>query len=149
MAWWDKTGLIGRTVTRAPLVLAAATTPIFSIAGGRIMLTSIIGAITTLIGGAANVYLQLNPTIVTSTVTALCNPLNINARPVGDFLGITGVPGDPMIPVTTGCAIPSMLAPMVISIGDIEFVCDAAPGGAVLWTVTYLPIEDNAYIIAA
>lgn len=148
MAWWEKIGL-GRRVTRAILVLAAATTAIFSIAGGRILLTSILGEITTVIGGAANVYLQANPTVATSTTTALCAALNINAFPVGDILGITGVPGDAMIPAAAGSAIPVLTMPVIVSIGDIEFVCDAAPGGAVLWTVTYTPLEDAAYVVAA
>jgi hypothetical protein len=148
MAWWDKIGA-GRTLTRATLVLAAATTAIFSIAGGRILLQNILGVVTTLVGGAANVYLQANPTVATATTTALCAALNINARPVGDILGITGVPTDPMLPVATGSAVPSMTMPVVISTGDIEFVCDAAPGGAVQWTITYQPIDDGAYAVAA
>jgi len=148
MAWWDKIGN-GRMIERATLVLAAATTPIFSIAGGRILLTNIIGTITTLIGGAANVYLQVNPTVATATTTPLCAALNINAYPVGDILGITGVPGDAMIPAATGSAIPSLTMPVVIPIGDIEFVCDAAPGGAVQWSIWYRPLDDAAYAVAA
>jgi len=148
MAWWDKVGN-GRMVTRATLVLAAATTAIFSVAGGRVLLTNIIGTITTLIGGVANVYLQLNPTVATAATTALCAALNIDAYAVGDILGITGVPGDAMIPAATGSAIPAPTMPVILTVGDIEFVCDAAPGGAVQWEVWYKPLDDAGYVVAA
>lgn len=148
MAWWERLGA-GRMVTRATLVLAAATTPIFTVAGGRVLLTNIIGSITTLIGGAANYYLQHNPTVATSTVAALCAALNINAYPVGDLLGITGVPTDAMIPGAAAGAVPAMTMPVVLTVGQIEAVCDAAPGGAVLWTVWYKPLDDAGYVVAA
>lgn len=148
MAWWDKIGN-GRMIERATLVLGIATTPLFSVAGGRILLTNIIGTITTLIGGAANVFLQANPTVATATTTALCAALNINACPVGNILGITGVPSDAMIPAVTGSVIPTPTMPVVIPIGDIEFVCDAAPGGAVQWSIWYKPLDDAAYAVAA
>ena len=148
MAWWDRLGT-GRSVARATLVLAAATTAIFTIAGGRVLLTNIIGSITTVIGGAANYYLQHNPTVVTSTTAALCAALNINAYDVGDVLGITGIPTDAMIPGAAAGSAPSMTMPMILTAGAIEAVCDAAPGGAVLWTVWYKPLDDAGYVVAA
>ena len=148
MAWWDRMG-VGRMVARATLVLAAATTAIFTVAGGRVIITNIIGNITTLIGGAANYYLQHNPTVATSTTTVLCAPTNINAYPVGDLVGITGIPTDALIPGAMASALPSMTVEVVLPVGNIEAVCDAAPGGAVLWTVWYKPLDDAGYVVAA
>lgn len=148
MAWWDRVG-VGRRVARATLVLAIATTAIFTVAGGRVLLTNIIGSITTLIGGAANYSLQHNPTVATATTAPLCAALNINAYPVSDVLGITGIPTDAMIPAPSGGALPGMTMPVVLTEGQIEAVCDAAPGGAVLWTVWYKPLDDAGYVVAA
>ena len=148
MAWWDKIGL-GRSVTRATLVLAAATTAIFTVAGGRVLITNVVGVITTLIGGVANYYLQHNPTVATSTTTALCTPLNINAYPVGDLLGITGVPTDAMVPGAAAGVLPGMTVPVVLPVGNVEAVCDAAPGGAVQWSIWYKPLDNAGYVVAA
>lgn len=148
MAWWDRIGA-GRMVTRATRILAAETFAIFTVAGGRVLLTNIVGSITTLIGGAANYSLQFNPTVATATTTALCVATNINAYPIGDVLGITGVPTDGLIPGAAGGAIPSMTMPVMLTAGAIELICDAAPGGAVLWTVWYKPLDDAGYVVAA
>lgn len=149
MAWWEKLGSGKRIVRAATLTLAAATTPLFTVLGGKVQLTAIIGTITTIIGGAANYLLQFNPTVGTATTTPLCIATNINAYPVGDLLGITGVPIDPMIPVPTGGGMPGMTMPWILPTGQIEAVCDAAPGGAVLWELFYKPLDNAAYVIAA
>lgn len=148
MAWWDKAGT-GSLVSRAEIGLTIATTAIFSVAGGRVLLTSIVGVISTLVAGAANVRLQLNPTVATATTTNLCAALNINAFPVGDIVTITGVPTDAMIPVAAGAALPNMTMPVVLTVGDIEFVCDAAVGGGVTWSIWYKPLDDAGCVVAA
>lgn len=148
MAWWDRIGN-GRMVTRATVVLAGATADIFNVTGGRIILTNIVGSVTVIVGGAANVYLQADPTVATSATAPLCASLDINGYDVGDLLGITGVPTDAMVPPVAGGAIVAPTMKMIIQTGTIEFVCDAAPGGAVLWTVWYKPLDDGASVVAA
>ncbi|KKN14265.1 hypothetical protein LCGC14_0997760 [marine sediment metagenome] len=148
MAWWDKIGN-GRLVTRAAVTLASATTNIFDVTGGRIILTKIVGSITVIVGGAANVSLQADPTVATSTTAPLCADLDINGYDVGDLLGITGVPTDAMVPPIAGGAIVAPTMQMIIQTGTIEFVCDAAPGGAVLWTVWYQPLDNGASVAAS
>ena len=148
MAWWDRIGN-GRLVARATVTLAGATTDIFNVTGGRILLTNIVGSITVIVGGAANVYLQADPTVATSATAPLCASLDINGYDVGDLLGITGIPTDAMVPPVAGGAIVAPTMKMIIQTGAIEFVCDAAPGGAVLWTVWYKPLDDGASVVAA
>lgn len=153
MAWWDKAGP-GLSVTRAAVVLAAATTPIFNIFSGRILLTQIVGVVTVIIGGGGpnNVLLQSNPTLATIPTSPLCALLNINAYTVGSLLSITGVPTDAMLPPAAAGAgaVPAMTMELILPIGVIEFVDSlAAAGGAVQWTIWYKPLDDGAYVVAS
>lgn len=147
MAWWDKAGT-GRVVSRAEIALTNATTAIFSVAGGRVLLTSVVGAISTLCGNG-NIRLQLNPTAGTATTTNLCANLNVNTFNVDDILTITGVPTDAMIPAAAGSSLPNMTMPVILTVGNIEYVCDAAVVGGITWSVWYKPLDDAGYIIAA
>ena len=148
MAWWDRIGN-ERMVSRATVALAAITTDIFTVAGGRIILTHIVGNVTTIVGGAANVSLTTDPLVGTAGAVALCTALDINGYDVGDLLGITGVPTDAMVPPVAGGAIVAPTMRMIIQTGTIDFVCDAAPGGAVQWEVWYIPLDDGASVVAA
>jgi len=89
---------LGQTVERATAVITTpAAMDLFTISGGRILVTQILGEITTVIENiAANVYLQADPT--TGTTRNMCAALNIQAYAEGDLLDITGVNTDPMIP---------------------------------------------------
>jgi len=148
MAWWENLGM-GQRLARATLVLANATTPIFTITGGRILLTAIFGQITTLIGGAAAYRLQHDPLVGTGTTANLCANTDINAYPVGDQLGITGVPTDALLPAAAAGAVPGMTMPVELPPGDIEVVCATAPGGAVLWTIWFKTLDSGARVVAA
>ena len=148
MAWWDNLGQ-GQRVQRVTLILAAATTAIFTITGGRVLITSILGMITTLIGGAAAYRLQFNPTEATATTANLCANLDINAYPVGDQLGITGIPTDPMLPAVSGGGVPGVTMPVALTTGQIEVVCATAPGGAVQWTMWFKTLDNEARVVAA
>lgn len=151
MAWWDKAGP-GAQVTATVVELTVATPTIFTIGGGRVLLTAIVGVIGEgAVGGACNVFLRLDPTAIvgTATITALCAARNIVGYPVGDLLTITGVPGDPMVPVAAAGAVPSMTMPVVLTQGDLEFCIDAAVVGNVIWTAWYKPLDPAGYILAA
>jgi len=148
MAWWDKIGQ-GVRVQRVTYQLAVtAGLAMFSVAGGRILLTSIIGEITEIVNALCNVSLQVNPT--TGTTTVLCAPLNVNTYVVGDAVTITGVPTDAMIPAAGSSALPMMTLPVMIPIGDIEIVSSAAPGtGQIQFTLWYKTLDDAGYVVAA
>jgi len=150
MAWWDKLGQ-GIRVQRVTYQLAiTAGLAMFSVAGGRVLLTAIVGEITEVVNALCNVSLQANPTVATATTTVLCAPLNVNGYTVGNAVTITGVPTDAMIPAVMGSALPMMTLPVMIPIGDIEIVSSAAPGtGQIQLTLWYKPLDDAGYVVAA
>src|SRR6185312_4831208 len=90
-------GTHGILVNRATASLPATTTAsLFTISTGRILLTSIVGEVTTVIQTQAdNTKLQFDPTDAGATQD-LCAVLDITADAVGTMYSITGTPGTAM-----------------------------------------------------
>lgn len=124
-----------------------SSTPIFTIAGGRVRVTQILGEITTGASNTTNVQLQSNPTTGATAVMSLV--LAAGALEVGTLLGITGVVGDAMYGVSAGLAT-GQHQDVILPIGAIEFTVSAgAVTISVKWSVFYTPIDDGASITVA
>lgn len=139
---------LGFRVDRATGVLAqGADLSIFTITVGRILLTMIIGEVTTVIQTQANAtLLKLNPT-ATGADQDMCASLDITADAVGALYTISGTVGDALrddLLIGIG-----MTFPMILSEGIIELECAASNTGSVQWTAFYLPIDQGAVLVAA
>ena len=139
---------LGMTVERATAVLTAATVPIFTISGGRIKVTQIIGEITTVMENIAIlVRLQANPT--SGTTRNLCANLDIDTYAEGDLLGITGVNTDAMLPPATSGVVEAQTMGVIVQEGTIDIISAAAPTGSIKWTLKYIPLDEGASVAAA
>jgi len=139
---------LGQTVERATAVITAATVPIFTVSGGRIVVKQIIGEITTVIQVlATNVRLNAVPTL--GTARNLSANLNISGYAAGDLLGITGINTDAMIPPASGGALEEQTMGVIVQEGVINLISDAAPTGSVKWTLKWVPLDDGAAVAAA
>lgn len=139
---------LGRKVDRATAALPqTAAGTLFAVTGGRIALTSIVGEVTTVIQTQANAAkLQSVPT-VGSTVD-LCATLDITAKEVGALLGITGLFSDALVGANAGATVLPRNA-LIIPVGAIKLNCAASNTGAVKWSITYVPLDDAATVVAA
>ena len=138
---------LGNSVSKATGTLSAADIPLFTIAGGRIVLTALIGEVTTAVTAPNSSKLQLNPTV--GAVNAdLCAALDIGSTdtPVGNLLAITGIPGDAMIRAAGLARIQTNW--LVLDEGQIEQV-SAGADGAITWKASWLPYDDGATLVAA
>lgn len=136
---------LGMRVDRAAATHAAATTPYFTITTGAVLMTGLIGEITVASGANACSW-QTNPT--TGANTPVCAALDINPALVGDALTISGVGSDAMIyGAAAGLGMMSVKG-VILPIGTLDFIA-AAADGATLWTLYYIPLEDDAYVVAA
>jgi hypothetical protein len=126
--------------------------PLFTITGGPILVTSIVGIVTTVIaGGAVNGTLQATTTEPAATV-ALSTTVAITDDAAGTsyrFVGAGGVltpdtNGAKIIdPVTVGdCA-------FLIPIGNINFLGSAARTGNIKWYMIYKPLSPNSVVTVA
>jgi hypothetical protein len=141
-------GLLGLHVARATATLPQTTAhALYTIAGGRIALTAIIGEVTTIIQNQANnTKLVANPT--TGTDVDLCAVLNIAADEVGCLYGITGLTSDALVGSNAGAA-PLQRNLLVLPEGTLDLNCAASNTGSVAWDLWYVPIDDGATVTAA
>lgn len=139
---------LGSKVDRATAALPqTAAGTLFTVTGGRIALTSIVGEVTTVIQTQANnTKLQSVPTV--GTTVDLCAVLDITAKEVGALFGITGLFSDALVGGTAGATVLPR-NPIIIPVGAIKLNCAASNTGAVKWSITYVPLDDAASVAAA
>lgn len=132
-------------VTKAAAILPqTGDGTLFTVSGGRVILASIVGEVTTVIETQANASLiKINPTV--GADVDLCAALDITADAVGTIYTITGTLGDVMAVATSG-AIVHQAAPLILAVGVIELECAASNTGAIKWTLKYLPYDDGAIV---
>lgn len=127
----------------------AAAVPLFNIKGGRVLLTMILGEVTTAIAAGANTFkLVSNPTAA-GTTTDLCATLDIDADPIGTMYSVSGAPATALVRGENGNVQGMSVRGVVLPIGAIEAVSQADVAGSMKWTAFYIPIDDGAYLEAA
>lgn len=138
---------LGTEALRATAALPASTTAaIFTVAGGRCLITSITGEVTTAIQAqACTLKMQANPTATGASVD-MCATLDVNGLAVATILGITGTFATAL---QSGLAIVGQLTPTVVQAGTIDLVTSATNTGSVKWSCKYHPLEAGATIVAA
>ena len=139
---------LGHRLVRPTSTLPQTTAfAIFNIVGGNVLMTLLIGRITTILGAVGNMSIEENPTVGTTEV--LCAVVAAGAYAQDDLMGITGVPADAMVPSATG-GIPGMTTQgVVLRVGTLDWRLSASSTGAMEWTVFYIPLEVGAYMSVA
>lgn len=137
-------GVLGITVSKSTGTLAATTVPLFTIAGGLVAVTSIIGRVTTAITVANSYKLQHNPTAGTTVDLCAATDIGTTDTIVGEIFVVSGVRA-------TGLSIganPRVTPFQAMDTGQIEHV-SAGTDGVIKWYVTYIPIDTGATLVAA
>lgn len=148
--------LLGFVVTKVSnLADGSGTDDLFTVTG-RVLITSLTGEVTTVIGGAATMKLR-----DTTNSVDLCAATTIDTDAVGTMYALTNIAasilnGTGMTPVIG--SIPNLTGStnvFVRVVGDaqapltISHVLDAADTGAVTWTLSYWPLVSGATVAAA
>jgi hypothetical protein len=114
---------------------------------GKIMIVDIIGEITTVIETKANdTKLIANPTV--GADVDLCAVLNISADAVGSHYNITGTLANALVNVPGGAGV-GQADRVIVHEGTIDLSCAASNTGAIKWTLHWIPIEEDADVVAA
>lgn len=137
----------GRSVEKASAALPASTVGnLFTITGGRIMLTAIVGEVTVVIQTQANnTKLVFDPTVAGSNVD-LCAVTDITGDTVGHLYTITGTAGDALV---TALAVKAMVTPVILQPGAIALSCAATNTGEAKWKMWYMPLDSGVTVAAA
>jgi hypothetical protein len=135
-----------RTERATDTLPQTAAEALFTVVNGRVVVTQILGEVTTAIQNQANnTKLTHNPS--TGTSTDLCAVLNIANDEVSTLYGITGLFSDAMI--GAGQAVSAQTRDVVLKPGTIDLDCAASNTGSVKWTLFWRPIDDGAYVTAS
>lgn len=139
--------ILGNRVARAAAALpATATEPIFTIAGGEVLVTMIYGKVGTVIQTqACNTKLQSNPTATGSSVD-ICANLDITAKTADSLFNVVGVLATAL---GNGMAVVGPTNPLILPTGTIDLVTAATNTGTVAWFCYYIPLIEGATVTAA
>jgi len=148
-----RTILLGTAVSKATGTVANGTTSLFTIASGRVVITSLVGRVTTAIGATtSNAKLVYNPTAAGSSFD-LCTAVDIASDAVEQTYYVAGsvaTVGALLVGGAVGQANGVFASPYILQAGAIEQNLSADPvGGAITWTVTYYPYDNGASLVAA
>ncbi len=141
----QRANVYGPTVSRAAGNLAqTGTLNLFQITGGRIILTTLVGQVTTAIQAQANAV-KLQAINAGATITTdMCTTVETNGLVVGTLLGITGTPSSAAL---VGAAV-TQPNEMLIVPGFIRMNAAASNTGQMSWVLTYIPLDDGASVAA-
>lgn len=136
---------LGPRVTKATGTLTVATLPLFTISGGLVAVTSLVGRVTTAITVAGTSKLQHNPTAGTTVDLCAATDLGTTDTVVGEILVVDGLKTSTFV---LG-ALAMQKWPVLMDTGQIEQVTATGADGAITWSITYVPVDDSATIVAA
>lgn len=137
------TMLRARTDKATAALPASTVASLFTITGGRVVMSQIIGEVTTVIQTQANnTKLQLVPS--SGTTVDLCAVLDITADEVGTLYGITGTAANAM--VGAGQVLPGQAVNVILKPGILKLNCAATNTGSVKWTIYWAPLDGGAYV---
>ncbi|MFJ3923018.1 hypothetical protein [Streptomyces sp. NPDC090022] len=144
-----RTLLYGTKVDKATAALPASTTgSLFTVTGGRVLVTSIVGRVTTSIQAQANAIKLVATPSGSGAVNDLSGTVESNGLAAGGLLSITGLAGDAMVK-STGGGVSTLRNPVIVAAGAIGLNTAATNTGSVEWSLTYVPLDDGATVTAA
>ncbi len=142
---------LGFRASRVATVLPAGTTQnIFTISGGRVMVTAFVGEVTTACS-ATGTNLKVTSVPTVGTAVDIAANLAVASFEKGAILIVEG-DGTALIGTSAGAGFaPALNAlPFVLPTGTIRIETSADnAAGATKWDVWYFPLDDGASIVSA
>lgn len=140
--------MLGAKLDKATAALPQGTVdPLFNIITGRVILTSLVGEVTTAIQSqATNLKIQANPT--TGTTVDIAADLDCTGDEIGCLYGITGLFSDALLGSNAGATVLPR-NPVVLPVGTLDLECGESSTGNIKWSVTYIPYDDGAEMTVA
>lgn len=139
-------GKVDRTAATLP---ATAQTPYFTVAGGRVLITAMIGEVTTAVQAQATTV-QLIATPTSGTAVNLSNATgDVNAKEVGATIALATTLGGTLVVNNAGATVLPLVNGFVVRTGTIDFKTGATSTGATKWSLFYVPIDAGATVVAA
>ena len=146
--------LYGNQVTKAAQNLPqTATSTLYTVAGGAVLVTSLIGIVTTAIAASDPVLtLGTAPTTGTAEAAGIASSTILTSAEVGTLVTVTssgGLPTGLVVMATAAKAGNSVFLAgdaFVVSAGTITWTTGASKTGAFKWYLTYVPLDNGASV---
>lgn len=141
----------GTQVNKTAVTLpATATLPIFTVSGGRIIVTSLVAEITTIVQ-AQTCLVKFLSTPTTGSAVDLCiaTAADITGLEVGGKLTLPPAIATKTVIANAGAILLSPSRADLIAIGTIGFNTSATNTGALKFSMTYIPYDAGATVVAA
>lgn len=140
---------LGFTAAKAAATLPATTTQnIFTVTGGRCLVTLLLGQVTTVIQ-AQECNLKVTSAPTTGTAVDLASDLDINGKEAGTLLLVEG-DGTALVGANAGAALSGVGAmSFIVPVGNIRIETSATNTGATKWDIWYFPLDIGAAIASA
>jgi hypothetical protein len=140
-----------RVAGAAKTVPTNATSTIFTVAGGRALITLLYGVVTTIIGGTTPA-LKLIATPTAGTANDMCTALTITGDEVGAMFVMPNAVGSALVGIAAAGKSGSIsyggggqiVAPGTIGMNDSA--ADAT--GAIQWTCFWVPLDSGTTLVA-
>lgn len=140
----------GIRVDRTAAALPAAQAALFTVSGGRVLITGVLGEVmVAILAQACTLKLTSNPTTGTDVDIAAASA-SVSGKEIGSLFGITGLFATAMN-VNNAGATGFLLTPVVLPIGTLDITpsADNSATGTVRWSIWYIPLDPLAKIVAA
>lgn len=143
--------LCGIKVQRATAALPqTAAGALFTVTGGKVLVTSLVGEVTTIIQTQADATKLTFDPVDAGATQDLSATVDITADAVGTLYSLTGTPATAMQDALNFLPSNKVLAqPLVLKPGSILLDCAASNTGSVKWDLTYIPLDNGASVAAA
>ncbi len=134
------------------VVRASSTVPqtaalnLFTVAGGRVEITAIVGQVDTNNFGAVANATSLDYSPTAGQTSIMCATLDLTGTTIGSLLSLSGVPSETLQKHGMKMAVPVILNP-----GTIDMDCGGSEANAtqVQWTLYWKPIDAAATVVVA
>ena len=136
-----------RIVSKTAANLPQTTQTTYFTVTGRVLITQIVGEVTTEIQNQdCSIDLWSNPTV--GADVALCTATEIKTDAVGTLYTITGTLSEALVATTSG-AVTAQSNAILVTAGTIDLKTSASNTGATKWTVHYIPLDASSSVTSA
>jgi hypothetical protein len=143
----------GLRVDRAAALVLNGTNNIFTVVGGRVLLTGLLGEIVVAIAATATTLqiTHLRTDVTTPVATVLCIAgADIQSHAPGRMFTLPAAVGSALTESTGSSAALMNAVRYYLPVGGLRLVSTAAPAtGTIKWSLWYIPVDDGAYVAAA
>lgn len=137
----------GQRVDKAAGLLPQTTTAtLFTVAGGRVLITSVVGNVTVATGATAT-NLKLTSTPTAGTAVDFATNVSVASKEAGSHLLANLVTIGALTVVNAGAAVvPGGSSGLLVPPGVISWTTDANNTGQIKWSLTYIPFDDGSTV---